>query len=445
MKYSKDARRVTATLIASAIAVSLAGCAGDSNSSDGSDTADEPVTISFWDNNGGPARTPVYEELISRFEKDNPNITVDYVGIPAADAGKKIETAVAGGAAPDVAVLSGVFVSSLVAQRALTPLADFYAGSEIDGKIDEAALDGARGASPDNELYLMPATQNSDLIWYRSDLFEAAGLEAPQTWDEFLADARELNDPAAGVYGFAMRGGSGGVSQLYGDIFACSGLTEWFDSDGKSTFDDPAVGTCIDEFAGLYGSATSQADVNYAYPDMIGAFDSGSAAMIQHNLGSANDHLKALGEGVAKAIPLPAKDSSGERSLLGSQADGPAIFATSKHQDASWKFIEFLLSEESNSYWNENAGQIPTNLDARGADWVGNAQQVSAAVEVLNDDKTTVVPFPVYLPDYGSITSEMESVFQAVLLGKVTADDFANQLAERFTAAEAEFRANFGN
>jgi len=286
-------------------------------------------------------------------------------------------------------------------------------------------------------------TGNADVIWYNSELFAEAGVEAPNTYAEFIDAAVSLTDADAGQYGFAMRGAAGSTSQLLAEMFACSGVEAFYDANGVSTFEDPRFAECVQQFAGLYRTATSRADLGYGYPEMIAAFTSGQSAMVRHNLGSAQDHIDALGDGVAVAVPMPAKDASGERTLIAARSNGPAIFSSSEKQDAAWTFVEFLLSAESNSYWNEMAGQIPTNVDARQAAWVAEAQWVSATVSALSDPTTTVVTPPVYLPDFGSIVSDAVPDFQAVVLGDKTAQDFLSDLAERLTTAESEFRAGF--
>jgi len=448
MRVNKNARQIVALVSASALVAGLAACstppASDTGTAPDSDTgAVENVTISFWDDNGGPARTPVYEELIERFEAEHPSITVDYLGLPASDSVLKIETAVAGGATPDVAIVDGNSLSSLVVQGALLSLEDRYAASDLNGKIGEDALAASRYSAPNGELYLMPMTGNADVIWYNSELFAEAGVEAPNTYAEFIDAAVSLTDADAGQYGFAMRGAAGSTSQLLAEMFACSGVEAFYDANGVSTFEDPRFAECVQQFAGLYRTATSRADLGYGYPEMIAAFTSGQSAMVRHNLGSAQDHIDALGDGVAVAVPMPAKDASGERTLIASKSNGPAIFSSSEKQDAAWTFVEFLLSAESNSYWNEMAGQIPTNVDARQAAWVAEAQWVSATVSALSDPTTTVVTPPVYLPDFGSIVSDAVPDFQAVVLGDKTAQDFLSDLAERLTTAESEFRAGF--
>lgn len=417
----------------------LVGCSGTPTKG----TAAKPVTISFWDDNGGPQRTPVYKKLITQFEAANPSITVDYVGIPAADAQQKYETAVAGGSVPDVAIVSGVMLSSLVAQKALVPLDKRLSASSLKGHIAADTVKSAKDIAPDSKLYILPMTSTPDVIWYRSDWFKKAGLNPPDTWADFYTAAKALTKPSSGQYGFAIRGGAGGTSQLVATLLSCSGLNSIFDKNGKARLDEPAVVACATKFASLYGVDTSKADLNLTYQDMVNAFDTGKAAMIRHNLGSANDHLTALGKGVAVAAPMPTQ-ANGHRTLEATQPEGPAIFAGGNHSDAAWKFSEFLLSHKSNSYWNEQAGQIPSNTEARADSWVTDDAQMSNITKTLSDPKSTVVSAPIYLPGWGGILTDMTPLWQSVLLGKTTPKAFLTSWSNELTTAEAAYRKQFG-
>ena len=56
------------------------------------------------------------------------------------------------------------------------------------------------------ELMGVPINPNIQLLYYRSDLYEEAGLTVPKTFDELLANAKALNDPPA-RFGMVQRNG----------------------------------------------------------------------------------------------------------------------------------------------------------------------------------------------------------------------------------------------
>jgi len=407
-------------------------------------TEENPVTITFWDNNAGPDRTPLYEELIAQFEDENPTINVEYVGIPAADAPQKYETAVAGGSTPDVGIVVGWMVSSLAAQGALEPIEERLTGSDLDGKIADDSLTAAKGAAFDGELYIVPMTSTPDTLWYRSDLFEAAGLDAPETWDQFYDAAEALTDPAAGMFGFAMRGGAGSTNQLLPVAYSCSGIDSFFEG-GETTLNDPANVECIQRFADMYNVSTAQADVGYGYQEMVTAFDGGSAAMMQHNLGSSQNHIDAFGEGVVVGLPMPAGETAGERTIIAPTPEGPALFSESEHPEEAWAFVEFLTSHSANSTWNERTGQLPANTDAREDAWVSGNDALATQIEAISDPSSTIVPTGLYLPDWNGILGEMAAPFQSLLLKEITAQQFMDEWAEKINTAEAEYREQFGD
>ncbi|PWK83778.1 carbohydrate ABC transporter substrate-binding protein (CUT1 family) [Lentzea atacamensis] len=399
---------------------------------------DGPTTITFWDNNGGPGRTPIYQELIKRFEAANPDIKVEYVGIPSSSVQQKYDTAIAGGSTPDVGGVTTSYLAHLVGQDALEPADDRVEGGPLKGKLLSGLLETVRQTAPDGKLYAVPASGNLDVIWYRSDRFAEAKISEPSTWDDLVKAATQLTKPAENQYGFTIRGGAGSVFQLLSEAYSYSGIEKFYDG-GKSTVSDPRNAELVRKVAELYKKATPEADVNNNYTQMVAQFTGGTVAMMHHNLGSTADVMKALGPERVSAMPLP-KGPSGKRTVVPNPTDGFAVFKGSKNRDASWKFVEFLTSAESSGYWNEKVGQIPANTDVRGAEWIQKNPAVKMALGVLEDPATVIVPAPVYLPEYSSITkTDTEPLYQKVLLGQMSAQEFLDQLAAKLTTAQQEW------
>jgi multiple sugar transport system substrate-binding protein len=426
-----------ATVAALAAAGVLAGCGSSGNGSGGG-----KVTITFWDDNGGPERTPIYRHLIAQFERQNPGISVTYVGVPEASVQQKYDTAVAGGAPPDVGGVTTSFLSDLVGQGALVPLDEDLSASSLNGKLVKNFVTAVRQTAPDGKLYEIPAAANLDVLWYRADWLRQAGLTAPKTWDQFLSDAQKLTGSAKNRYGYTIRGGSGAIFQLLAEMYSYSGISSFFDSSGKSTIDDPRNIAAIKQIAALYGKDTPKADVDNGYPQMVAEFDGGAVAMMHHNLGSYTDHVKAFGAANVAAVPLP-MGSAGHYTVVNNPVDGFAIFKSSPHQAADWKFVQFLVSEQSNSYWNQQVGEIPANTGVASAAWIQQEAPVKMASEVLSDPATTTVEPPYYLPQFSSITkTDMEPLYQKVLLGQMSAAAFAQKFAQEMTAAQQDWRSH---
>ena len=73
-----------------------------------------------------------------------------------------------------------------------------------------------KAGGSDDSLYLMPWNIQVLYVYYRPSIFKEAGItETPKTYDEFLEDIKKCTmdtngDGKTDVYGFGMRGASGG-------------------------------------------------------------------------------------------------------------------------------------------------------------------------------------------------------------------------------------------
>jgi multiple sugar transport system substrate-binding protein len=427
-------------LAAGLLAVLAVACGGGASSGGNStgNASTGPVTITYWDTNAGPDRTPVWQELIRRFEAANPTITVQYVGIPIAQQLQKLQTAILSGTVPDVSNPQVSQLAGMVAQGGLLPLDSQFNGWSEKNDIPASVVQSIKGLVPDKKLYAIPISGNLTTLYYRKDWIAQHNLKPPTTWSDFYTDVSALNDPAHGVYGFGLRGSTGSVAQLESWVYSESGQTSYFDAKGKSTFDSSAAMSVVQKAAAFYGKVTPKDDINHGYQEMAAEFDSGHVAMIMHNLGSYPQHIQALGKDAVGAVTLPAL-SGGKHVLLNSAYISAMVFKGSKHPDAAWKFAAFLASADSVSYFNQKIGQIPPNTKVAGQQWVLDNTGIQNALATQRQSTTTLVNPPWQLPDYTSIEAQMEPEFQKVLLGQVTPSTFAGDLAGKLTTSKHQY------
>ena len=95
---------------------------------------------------------------------------------------------IASGTPPDVFVLGDVFVDQFIENGVAHDLTPFFeASSELsESDFQPEIIDYFRG--PDDHVYMMPDTVDVQRIYYNKDLFDAAGLEYPNsewTWQDF--------------------------------------------------------------------------------------------------------------------------------------------------------------------------------------------------------------------------------------------------------------------
>lgn len=201
-------------------------------------------------------------------------------------------------------------------------------------------------------LYALPVRVGGWVLMYRKDLFDAAGLTAPKTWDDFLAAARRLTK--GGVYGFApaLQQGNYLVAQWVPFLRSFGGelLTP---DETKAAFNSPAGRKATQFFVDLYRKhkVVPPGAISYEHDGVIAAMQQGLAAMAltySPNFLAMNDPEKSKVAGrlaVAPAIPYdPAAGlSTGITEISGW---GFGIAKVSRHKEAAQKFIRFVTSRE---------------------------------------------------------------------------------------------------
>ncbi|MEV5436153.1 sugar ABC transporter substrate-binding protein [Streptomyces sp. NPDC052682] len=443
---STGRRRTSAAVALGAVLALTATACGDDGSGGGEGAEGSGKgKIVFWDNNGG-VRTDIWKEIIADFEKANPDIDVQYVGIASTEYQSKVDTAIQGGGLPDVGGVGAAMLAGFAAQNALEPLDGRLAKSSLNGKLNKDMIESLKAAGGgDDKLYSIPTSANNGVLYYRTDLFKKAGLAEPTTWENFYKAAEKLTDKSKNAFGYTIRGGAGSIAQALDAMYGQSGITSFWDSSGeKTTVNDPKNVAALEKYAGLYKKVTPAADLNNDFTKMVAQWDSGTIGMLNHNLGSYQDHVKALGVDKFRGVPQPT-GPGGRRVQVSNPVDGLGLFKSSKNKEAAWKFIEFALSHEVNSRFNESAGQVPANLEAAKDPWIEKAEPTKLAARALSDGSTSIVQLPYYLPDWNTISkADNEPNFQKVLLGKLSAKDFLDKMAEQLNEAQKEWKQQNG-
>ncbi|WP_282692579.1 sugar ABC transporter substrate-binding protein [Streptomyces sp. CC208A] len=432
-------RAALALALSGVLALTATACGDDGSGGAGAGSEGSGKgRITFWDNNGG-VRTDVWKEIIADFEKANPDIDVEYVGVASKEVQSKYDTAIQGGGLPDVGGVGAAMLAGIAAQNALEPLDERIASSALHGRLNPGMVESVKAAGGQDKLFTVPTSASNGVLYYRTDLFEAAGLEEPSTWSRFYAAADKLTQKDKNRFGYTIRGGAGSIAQALDAMYGQSGIQSFWEGD-KTTVNAPENVAALEKYVGLFKKNTPAADVNNDFTKMVAQWDSGEIGMLNHNLGSYQDHVKALGTGKFRGIPNPTLDD-GTRVMVSHPVDGLGLFSTSKNKAAAWKFIEFAASHASNSKWNRSAGAIPANTEAAQDPWIQEAEPTKLAAEVLFSGKATIVQLPYYLPDWNTISkADNEAAFQKVLLGTMRAKDFADKLAEQLNEAQAEWK-----
>lgn len=452
-------KKTLALLLATAMTLTLlAGCSKSGSSADKAQETKgteqqqgeskeeqkdgEKVTITFWDENAGDERTEYYMDIIEDFEKEYPDIHIEYLGLSSGDALSKYQTALAAGETPDTGGLNNSWAATVIGQGHCVALDEMLSAWDTDGNMMEGYLDICRTYNKDGKLYMMPTSANFITLWTNDEMFDKAGLEAPKTWDEFFEAAEKLTDIDNGQYGYTIRGGSASPAVLIDFIYSYLGTNEVFDENGKTTINCDEAVEFVERYFSLYGTCTPESDITAGYKEISANFDSGVAAMFTHNLGSYGSHVTAF-EGTEgfTANPLPTA-ANGKYVNYGGAITGICMFDTCEHPEEAWKWISYMCDHEANSYWNESIGQLPTNSVCYDDAWMADKQHIQCAIETTSKDNCLTYTSPSYLPEWGSINSTyIEPAIQSVMSGDMTAKELLDLWAEKMNEAYAAYIA----
>ena len=142
------------------------------------------------------------------------------MGLPKKAARLKINTAIATNELPDVCGVQSAWIAEFCNKGVLMNLDPWF--EQWEGKDDllSAVVADNRRLAEDGGLYQLPNTMGLEILWYRSDWFEEAGIMPPADWDSFFQDVERLTDTGRGRYGYTIRGGDGAGLQLMRTMFA---------------------------------------------------------------------------------------------------------------------------------------------------------------------------------------------------------------------------------
>lgn len=264
----------------------------------------------------------------------------------------------------DMMVLDCIWLPLFVKNKWVQPLdpLEAKAGQKVDWS---GFLPGIVDAYDryDGQLFAAPIDFFIEVMAYRADLFEAAGLsEAPKTWDEFRDYAEKLNQPDKGIYG---------VVTMPGEQDA--GYSEWtvrlaslkmppnanqfvWDKDFKSalSFEDNGR-KALDLWLDIKPFVAPGAN-EMGYAESTNAFMQGNGAMFINWYMTFSDvenpeTSKVVGK-VKYALP-PRSTLDGKRQdyLGGFQL---AISANAREPDEAYKFMAFVTSDEGQAAMLEN-------------------------------------------------------------------------------------------
>jgi multiple sugar transport system substrate-binding protein len=303
----------------------------------------KPVKLKFsiW---GNDAHKAMYEELVAEFKQTNSHIDVEIITIPFADYQQKLSIMLASKTAPDIGWLAERMIPQFLESNQLVDIAASVKG-DPEYQFADVYPSTLDIFTKGDKLYGIPFSTPPILIYYNKSLFEEKGLKTPTqlytegnwTYEEFLKAAKEISNPAQGIYGVKLVREWKNWSDALLPLFWAHGA-EVFNAEGTAfTLHSPEGIKAL----GIYNDMLFKDQVHPKPGDEI-TFDTGKLGMFTDRY-SYVSKARAITDFEWDIVPMPA-GTHGRGTSLGYA--GYSVFET-EHPEEAMAFLKFVTNAKS--------------------------------------------------------------------------------------------------
>ncbi|MFE2973632.1 extracellular solute-binding protein [Streptomyces sp. NPDC059258] len=412
-------RGITATALVAALALAATACGSDDET--GSKSSGElSGTVTWWDTSSVGSEDKVFKKLAEGFEKKHPKVDVKYVNVPFGEAQNKFKNAAqAGDGAPDVIRSEVAWTPDFANLGYLAPLDGTAALKNQDDFLKQAVA----STEYEDKTYAVPQVIDSMGVFYNKKMFKEAGVEAPASLDDLKTVAKKIKDKT-GKTGLYLRGDDPYyfLSFLYGEG------GDMVDAGSKSvTIDKPEGVKAFKAVKELVDDGTAKTDASDGWENMMQAFKNGDVAMMINGPWAVADTLTGS--------QFTDKDNLGVAPVpAGSAAQGApqgghnlAVYAGSKNLDASYAFVEYMTSVDSQATAAGELNLLPTRTSAYAKKEAVDSEIVGFFKPVVE----TAVERP-WIPEGGSLFEPLRIEYTKVLTGQTTPEKAAKATGDSY-------------
>ena len=395
--------------------------------------AETTVTIATV-NNG---EMVVMQKLSSEFERQHPDIKLNWVVLEENVLRQRLTTDIATHGGQFDVLTIGLFETPIWGKQGfLSPFENIPA----DYKVDDVLKSVREGLSTGGKIFALPFYAESQMTFYRKDLFEKAGLTMAEqpSWEQIGEYAKKINDPANGVYGICLRGKPGwgeNMGQIGPVVNSYGG--RWFNMDWQAQLNTPPWKEALTTYTSLlqhYGPPGVTSD---GYNEILALYSSGKCGIwVDATVAAgtlANPASSTVVGKVGYAPPPIGKYKKGNHYLW---AWALAVPASSKVPDAAKEFVYWATSQDyiqlvakTNGWATVPPGTRLSTYD--NADYQKTAPFAALTLKEIEsanmlDATQQKVPYRgisfVGIPEFQAIGTNVGQTFAAVMAGQKSID-----------------------
>ncbi|HLU57958.1 MAG TPA: sugar ABC transporter substrate-binding protein [Pseudonocardia sp.] len=411
-----------------AAGTALSACIpGPGTGGGGSSGGSQKLRLRYWAWVDDPT-SRVLSDLADRFNENHPSIEVDVELMPASAVYERLLAAINAGDPPDASAIHVNNVADIAAMGALHPLDQYFdAMPDKDDFVPTAVL-GSRLGDESAPLHTMPWYGLVSYLYYRPDWFRDAGLPEPRTTDDFVSACRAVTDPAAGRYGYGLRGATHGHIHYFIWLATLGGLEAVQGPDGAPVFHQPEHIAGTDWFLDLARThqvvpPTASGD---GFEQLMNNMKAGVTGTAIHHIKSSETLVAALGAENIRAVPMPVGPSGRRWTEFGPSMN--AVYAGGQDPEAAWEWVSYLASPEAMRIFCTEDGGLPVRQSVGADPYFQENPFAKVSIDSLPD--AYLIPFT-ERPGYARLAEQTwPQLTQPALAGEMTSAEFAGRLAE---------------
>jgi multiple sugar transport system substrate-binding protein len=404
--------RLSVLLGSTLVALGLVACGtGSGNGSGGNGNS-----ITIW-NGYTQVEAKAFAHLISEYQHLNPGQKVSSLYVNNDNSLQKVLTAVRGGSVPDIAYLYGSWAPNVAQIPQVQTLNSVVKQPGVNwndfwlGERDVATVKG--------RIIGIPALVDNLAVVYNKTLFAQAGLQPPSqgwTWNQFVADAKKLTNPAKKQFGTAyVTPGSEDTVWHWEALLWEAGGKILTPDNKQAAFDSPAglkslttLQTMATRDKSMYLDPTDQAYATLFNSGKIGMLVTGPWDLATF----PNVHY-----GVQFMPSFPGT-SGGDQTISG--PDNWVIFNNgSDRVKAAEKFLLWLTAPAQVKYFSLHTGDLPTRASvANASGFQAGMDKALPGVDTFIKNLGNVKQARPQIPTYPKVSQVLGNMVVSVLLGK---------------------------
>lgn len=361
--------------------------------------------------------------ILKAFAEANPDIDLTWEYIPWQEYWTKLNAALAAGTPADVWNTAPTFYYDYILRNQLADITDMF---KQNFSLDDFFPAAMSGYDFRDKYYGVPRNIVTECNWFNTDLFEAAGVDAPPldgdwTWDDYLTKAQavvEFHNEGDKITTFG-----GSAVQNFGwwlhAVMVGNGC-EW-----AINFSRDLVGMELD-FTGesCVSTVKYMADLinEYKVAPAAGEFEGQGDAFLTGRLAQTWNLPWVLG--AYKDAPfgwdvnLPPKGSAKQVTYGG--ADGLVMAQASDAKDQSWRLMMWLLDWKTGSAFMEDTGSLPPVNNAEILEaWASKHEGKNVDAVIASSD----IAINYYCLGYGELVSAISTELESVFLGSLSPEE----------------------